>query len=126
MRLSEAIRLGSMLHPQTFERMRQRDRHGDVVATCAFGAATAAGYSYADETTLTTELAPCPACGSEFGIVGHVMHLNDTHKWTRERIADWIETLESLTPVDAVREVVDPITVCAIREKSSSSCRSRG
>ncbi len=24
-----------------------------------------------------------------------VTHLNDTHRWTRERIADWLDTLES-------------------------------
>ena len=44
--------------------------------------------------------AVCPACGvpsTRFDIVSN--HLNDQHRWTRERIADWLDTLD-----------VDPIT----------------
>lgn len=40
---------------------------------------------------------PAAQCGDEErdGTVrGMVMHLNDWHKWTREEIADWLETLD--------------------------------
>lgn len=38
----------------------------------------------------------CPVnedCG-EGCVVANVIHLNDDHDWTRERIADWLETLD--------------------------------
>ncbi len=40
--------------------------------------------------------ASCPDRGCNIpGDVAHiVMHLNDQHKWTREKIADWVGTLE--------------------------------
>lgn len=45
--------------------------------------------------------ANCPAsktCGSEvyhdMPVTEVIIHLNDTHKWTREKIADWLETLD--------------------------------
>jgi hypothetical protein len=36
----------------------------------------------------------CPACGLGSPYNHLVMHLNDTHRWTREQIADWLETLD--------------------------------
>lgn len=33
----------------------------------------------------------CPDCTYSFKLYRLVVHLNDTHKWTRERIADWLE-----------------------------------
>lgn len=40
----------------------------------------------------------CPACDDTTGwsLTNTIIHLNDDHEWTRERIADWLETL----PVD--------------------------
>lgn len=96
MKLSEAIRLGSLLKPQAF---------GDMwvgVGSCAFGAA----YDAAGITITTTEAsdiwpwldAPmkCPVCGALEELVTFVIsaHLNDTHRWTREEIADWVATVE--------------------------------
>lgn len=50
----------------------------------------------------------CPACsGFPESVFNLIAHLNDTHYWTRERIADWVETLESPQSADAVREDVD-------------------
>lgn len=39
----------------------------------------------------------CPGleCPLEDSLYGLIMHLNDTHKWTREAIADWLETLDA-------------------------------
>lgn len=63
---------------------------------------------------LATEKATCPGCGdgcacgcgmkaidtgfsvSDRPVAEVIMHLNDQHRWTREQIADWLETL----PID--------------------------
>lgn len=113
MKLSEAILLGSVGTRQAF--MTWDDGQG---GTCAWGAAfKAAGISYAERSELpqrwpvTTYVTPCPVCGWErlwsssphqpqtvahrVAIVGSVIvHLNDYHKWTRPRIAEWVATVE--------------------------------
>lgn len=46
-----------------------------------------------------TEIVHCPACDDYdelCGLTDLIIHLNDGHEWTREQIADWLETL----PVD--------------------------
>lgn len=95
MKLSEAIRLGSMLHPQGFEELRsyQYDDLGAVIGmkTCALGAAQAAGY-WLDDICITR--LQCPACATVEWLDNLIPHLNDDHRWTREAIADWVETLE--------------------------------
>jgi hypothetical protein len=98
MRLSEAIRLGAMLGPQT------RGPRG----LCALNSALAAVGKSVDEIgglSCTTAAkfwpwanktrATCPACG-ESGDADWIiaMHLNDDHRWTREQIADWVATVE--------------------------------
>lgn len=108
MRLSEAIRLGAMNKPQVFGALI---RDG---GTCALGAAyDAVGLligENADVPCLGAEMFPllntasdCPDCyfvRNEFtGFV--ITHLNDLHQWTRERIADWVETLEPKADIEA-------------------------
>jgi hypothetical protein len=103
MRLSEAIRLGAMLKPQGFGATVMRSRH--VETSCTLRAACDAlgvdvsEYPYGEMAARYPFLRglPCPACGGTDG--GHtgvyvVFHLNDVHKWTRERIADWVATVE--------------------------------
>lgn len=98
MKLSEAIRLGSMLRPQAFG--------GLFVAngSCALGAAEEAAGGrwmllWLDHPSM---FAPCPDCQRQIKGLGMDMptiaHLNDSHSWTRERIADWVATIE---PQDA-------------------------
>lgn len=43
------------------------------------------------------ETVACPQdrCSSNYGIMDAVMHLNDRHKWKREDIADWLDTLDA-------------------------------
>lgn len=37
----------------------------------------------------------CPVCDtSDMRLAGAIVHLNDCHKWAREAIADWLETLD--------------------------------
>lgn len=98
MRLSEAIKLGAMLRPQCFGKMFFDD------GSCANGAALEA-CGEVDGTNMyrlfpivATRAPRCPAC-SEYDprcrdICHLIAHLNDEHEWTRERIADFVESLE--------------------------------
>lgn len=105
MELSDAIKAGAKLHPQAFGLLVTR-RKGEIVATCALGAALQAAGCSVDHLTETFPLLasgklwPEPPCGCF--PVGHlaatvdmlITHLNDDHRWTRERIAAWVRHLE--------------------------------
>lgn len=99
MRLSDAIRLGSMLHPQGFGKLAVLDLHGQILATCALGAAVQAGYVRG---SLLVAVASCPVCDGVAQGRQLITHLNDAHHWTREAIADWVESLESAQAADVV------------------------
>lgn len=115
MRLSEAIRLGAMLMPQAFGAMHM-EQHG-VRSSCAIGAATdalglstATGGIYKEFPYLTVILEQrCHLCHfTALYPLEMVSHLNDYHRWTRERIADWValnEPCASATSAGAV----DPV-----------------
>lgn len=121
MKLSEAIRLGSMLKPQGFGALhsfRSRWFRRSEVASCALGAAVdAAGCPtrpISNSTGLPTRgtaiptvsvevpsswaflLATwaCSACYKIDRIDRLITHLNDDHRWTREQVADWVATIE--------------------------------
>lgn len=108
MRLSEAIRLGALMGPQVFDQYENR-RGG----RCALGGALAAVgiWSY-DETPMAWRAAVptlrCPVCDGPLWVQGDgalmaaVVHLNDWHRWSRERIADWVETVEACLGPEAV------------------------
>ena len=95
MRLSEAIRLGAMLHPQSFKNFREISRPFQVISTCALGAASEAGYSL-PQTWVRRGTTTCPVCAvhKEVHIFNTIVHLNDVHKWSREKIADWVSLVE--------------------------------
>jgi hypothetical protein len=111
-KLSEAIRLGAMMRPQAFGTVF------DGIGTCAMGAACdAVGANYynmrdSDELGMNhDDCVPCPACGKrpqEFvyasTIAGNIAHLNDHHFWTREAIADWVETIEAQQDQPAIEQ----------------------
>lgn len=117
MRLSEAMRLGAALRPQGFRNVFAGGK------SCAIGAAAEAvgiidisqdntyveGARAPDEwKTLCKAKAICPEClthADYFDVESCVMHLNDSHIWTRERIADWIESLEMAQESKAVADV---------------------
>lgn len=119
MKLSEAIRLGAMLKPQAFN---SSGREG----SCALrAAADASGLQDDLHSLLAYEglkrrypvlLRPVPACpvcwcwGTEDAhVLDIVWHLNDSHRWTRERIADWVATVEPAEPSEIVESpVTDP------------------
>lgn len=103
MTLSEAIRLGAMMKPQAFN-------SGSDGGSCALRAAhdalglssvmTVSGYAVINYSELAHRypmlhtVSVCPHCGFDDTTVSLVWHLNDQHHWTRERIADWIDSLE--------------------------------
>lgn len=41
---------------------------------------------------LNTTLVSCPACPCSAYLGSLLIHLNDDHGWSRESIADWLET----------------------------------
>jgi hypothetical protein len=105
MKLSEAIRLGAMMHPQG------RMVLFDGVRTCALGAALAAVGKLDRDAVIADIFLSWPwlhgmtfgellvkpqcLCFGDWATVGDmIMMLNDAVGWTRERIADWVETVE--------------------------------
>jgi len=100
MKLSKAIRRGAKTGPQAFGVSRDGD------ATCAIGAALVAlkhdGESYMD----IVDFCPVarlkvrhPLTGEDgYLMVSVIRELNDAYLWTRERIADWVETIETDPP----------------------------
>lgn len=102
MKFFQAIRLGAMLKPQGFGRLI------DGGATCAMGAALDAcgvlGDVRSNSEVVVAAAArwpcvlqdvECPIDADAHGaLVCIVVHLNDDHHWTREQIADWVETIE--------------------------------
>lgn len=105
MRLSEAIRLGSMMKPQGFGTGAV---FATVEASCALGAAAdAAGimemrYAGAvDKWPFLSAVDQCPACSERTRRVDLTWHLNDVHRWSREQIADWVQTVEARLPETA-------------------------
>ncbi len=103
--LSEYIRLSSMLRPQAF--LRAYDDKGGACAV--MGALEAAGTDWTRASDTFPELVAvasfrCPACAGREVIAPIFMgpgalaelliHLNDRHLWSRELIAQHVETLE--------------------------------
>lgn len=113
MKLSEAMRLGAMLNPQGFIGDSDGTPAGHSASingerTCALVAAQRAighdGLSWtAGWPWLTKGPSTCPACGSEteHGPFITIIHLNDFHRWTREQIADWVQSIEDGQPPKA-------------------------
>ena len=107
MTLSEAIRLGAMLSPQGFSGTSVDGRCALASAADACGIPDLAkgsliNYKALKERfpVLVDEMMRCPVARQEYcllltrEVMGIIYHLNDVHRWTREAIADWVETLE--------------------------------
>ena len=108
MKLSEAMRLGATLGPHIRGRL-----FGDGGGTCAMGGALKAmGFLSHDfcfyiryNKFLPTTIWPwiiekrtCPHCGEPLETRAIItVHLNDTHEWSREKIADWVEEVEPVS-----------------------------
>lgn len=123
LRLSEAMRLGSMLAPKAIGW-----RHHPDGGTCALGAiedALGIGHGEAEQAfpQLLERKVTHPVMGRSVTLNWAVATLNNgcdgtRHfaPWTREEIADWLETFEEAgpDPDPAVESVVEnPEPVCA-------------
>lgn len=111
-KLSEAIFLGSKLSRQAFGKMLRIDG-----SRCAFGAAMDAMGADLKTTSpkefwpwTLTEMYTCPEC-SEVGKANFIIatHLNDQHRWSREKIADWVASVEPSEPVSTQIEGRAPV-----------------
>jgi hypothetical protein len=127
MRLSEAIRLGAMLKPQGYGLLVGAD------GSCALGAAADAcgqldevrrTYGFSKAYEFLNEAFPvlsatedCPGKPHLRGrVTSIIVYLNDHQRWTREAIADWIETIEA----QSERAVESPVTVAAVDPVAAS------
>ena len=108
MTLADAIRKGAMQREQGVGKLYDDDLH----VSCALGAAAEGVFGpleYQRKSQIPDRLrrefpdlrtpdqsVQCPECRemeSLWDVVGR--HLNDEHGWTREQIADWLDTLET-------------------------------
>jgi hypothetical protein len=106
MKLSEAIRLGSMMKPQAFGATRDGD------GSCALGTAldavgmTAAHYTdVMREWPHTMDIVSNPVHGRQMMLMSAIRELNDCERWTRERIADFVESIEAQSETPTTVEV---------------------
>lgn len=105
MRLSEAIRLGAVLRPQAFGSFLNVSDG----STCAAGAAMEAIGELKDGNISEADIKkyfpatgwlvadPYPEDAGEPAepLIDVIFHMNDGWRWTREKIADWVERLEN-------------------------------
>ena len=130
MKISEAIRLGAMLRRQAFHTVYDPDDQ----TSCALGAAaeaigaldTTQRNAYTADAQSKAQVwlhwkhveVPCPLCGLDYDVSRNfrstfhciqavIVHLNNDHRWTRERIADFVATVE------ATQELADPVVQLA-------------
>lgn len=103
---SEAIREGAKLRPQAFGNFFEY-LMGAATGSCAIGAGVEAVTGESRNKGASAILSmypyigdvagrrPCAAgCGRLDPLWGNIIHLNDDHHWTREAIADWLESEE--------------------------------
>ena len=117
MKLSEAIRLGAMSCPQGFGSDAIRNE-----ARCALGAALlAVGVVPATEGNAYNQVAalwplaygvkvPHPVTGEVRDVIDVIWELNDIEHWNRERIADWVATIEAQRDAHA-EPIAEPVAV---------------
>lgn len=97
MRLSEAIRLGTMMTSQAFRTLLAGD------GACAWGAALlavgatrerAVGSARSRWPWAFAVSVNCPSCGRSRLVCEVIAHLNDDHRWAREKIGAWVAGIE--------------------------------
>lgn len=108
MRLSEAIRLGSLVSHQRFATSADQTGRCALEAACdAIGVEALTSLdvfivTQAEFPIGTAVMVGCPVnngspfCRDRDFLRNIIWHLNDQHKWARERIADWVELQEPL------------------------------
>jgi hypothetical protein len=112
MRLSEAMRLGAMIRGQAFGvlfnplPLRAGEALPPEATSCAMGAAVEAigercvQDAPRDWCPLLNIVIRCPECGQRGhaslngSVIEMIVALNNEHRWTREKIAAWVESIE--------------------------------
>ena len=113
MALSHAIRLGATMKPQAFGMMWLAG--GSCAVGAAYEAIGVTQYDFYNGRGALPELwrifgrkMPCPDCNEpHFGIISH---LNDQHRWSREKIADWVELHEPMPQPESTIEELEAKT----------------
>jgi hypothetical protein len=113
MNLSEAIQLGTMMTSQAFRAVFRGD------GACAWGAALLAVGATPGRAVRSAALSRwpwafavsvnCPSCGRSRLVCEVIAHLNDDHRWTREKIGAWVAEIE---PADAQLPEDVPALTC--------------
>ena len=128
MKLSEAIRMNGMMKPQGHGHMSMMS----IDRPCALGGALQIISAPQEMVELfirwpwtVKSRHLCPAClrPDKFSIIreefrcsaaiqgAHIIwHLNDSHLWTRQQIADWVETVEPQEVAEVVSVVEEVLT----------------
>lgn len=98
MRLSDAMRLGTLMTAQAFRTLFTGD------AACAWGAALLAVGANPERSMRSVARrrwpwafalsVNCPTCGRSRLVCEVIAHLNDDHRWTREKIGAWVAQIE--------------------------------
>lgn len=116
--LADAIRCGCKISKPNVHKLYYESYDGEVF-TCAIGAAAlacdllsvcdcdgckAASRKYVDDSDTYTQLKKrwpvlenpsiYPATGLERDTLSNIISLNDIQRWSREEIADWVESVE--------------------------------
>ncbi len=103
MKLSDGIILGTTLGPQIFGKYFDDDHRGGCALGSALIAAGATPAAFPLEWEWARNRRECeatPPCGCVTPDIGGysadiiIVHLNDKHKWSREKIAEWVRSIE--------------------------------
>lgn len=100
LKLSEAIRLGAMATKQAHGRWSGVD-DDDETSMCAMSTAWYALTGHQQHTAESSQLVrlldgrnvTVPPTGQVMPLSSAIIELNDSHRWTRGQIADWLEGL---------------------------------
>jgi hypothetical protein len=127
MKLSDAILLSTTLFKQ-----RHRSGIGEDGSRCALiGAGFVNGVNSQSPLAsaklwpwLYKKVVPCPECRDYAShAAATIVHLNDFHHWTRERIAAWVAAIEPAEPNPAEETVMEgtgPVTVSQEKQNAET------
>lgn len=104
MKLSEAIRAGARMGPQVKFSYVEKASDGRIFS-CALGAAGLAAFgplfkegkmsfALSEKFPVMRQVVICPERGSLCELAVAIVRLNDFYRWSREQIADWVESVE--------------------------------
>lgn len=104
MKLSEAMRLGSMALPPIYGPVFEDGDDGKPCGACAIGSALYAvgrleePYNFtdhfADQWPWTADSVTHPTLRYSTTLTNAIAHLFERERWTREAIADWVQSIE--------------------------------